>query len=162
MDATFGGGGHAKAILEQLNTLASTLEQSSGNHNQILEQLVDRSTNTLKDIGIAFSEKIDSESDKLSQVTAQFAGAAGEMASLGDAFTTAVQQFNESNTQLVDTLAHIEQSLEQSSARSDEQLGYYVAQAREIVDFSVLSQKQLMEELRQLGQQQQLFAEAVD
>ena len=35
--------------------------------------------------------------------------------------------------------------------RSDEQLAYYVAQAREVVDLSLLSQKQVMEELQQLA-----------
>ena len=42
-------------------------------------------------------------------------------------------------------------ALEQSGARSDEQLAYYVAQAREVVDLSVLSQKQIIEELQQLA-----------
>ena len=38
-----------------------------------------------------------------------------------------------------------------STARSDEQLAYYVAQAREIIDLSLLSQKQIVDELQQLA-----------
>ena len=34
--------------------------------------------------------------------------------------------------------------------RSDGQLAYYVAQAREIIDLSMGSQKEIIEELRQL------------
>jgi hypothetical protein len=34
--------------------------------------------------------------------------------------------------------------------RSDGQLAYYVAQAREIIDLSMSSQKEIVEELRQL------------
>ena len=36
-------------------------------------------------------------------------------------------------------------------ARSDEQLAYYVAQAREVIDLSILSQKQIVEDLQQLA-----------
>jgi outer membrane protein OmpA-like peptidoglycan-associated protein len=36
-------------------------------------------------------------------------------------------------------------------ARSDEQLAYYVAQAREIIDLSLLSQKQIVDDLQQLA-----------
>jgi dsDNA-binding SOS-regulon protein len=82
------------------------------------------------------------------------------MASLGDAFSTAVQLFSESNTSMADTLSHLEQSLDQSSSRSDEQLAYYVAQAREIIDHSILSQKQMLEQIQQLGRQENLFVEA--
>jgi hypothetical protein len=37
--------------------------------------------------------------------------------------------------------------------RSDEQLDYYVAQAREVVDLSIRSQKQIVEDLQQLASQ---------
>jgi hypothetical protein len=46
-------------------------------------------------------------------------------------------------------------------SRSDEQLAYYVAQAREIIDLSILSQKEVFEELRQLPVKQALVAEEV-
>ena len=46
--------------------------------------------------------------------------------------------------------APLHAALDGSLARSDEQLAYYVAQAREVVDLSVLSQKQIIGELRQL------------
>jgi hypothetical protein len=39
--------------------------------------------------------------------------------------------------------------MDKSTARSDEQLAYYVAQAREIIDLSIMSQKDVVEELRQ-------------
>ena len=35
----------------------------------------------------------------------------------------------------------------------DEQLAYYVAQAREVIDLSMLSQKQIVEDLQQLAAQ---------
>ena len=52
---------------------------------------------------------------------------------------------------VVGRLEQIGGALDASLARSDEQLAYYVAQAREVVDLSLLSQKQVMEELQQLA-----------
>ena len=46
-------------------------------------------------------------------------------------------------------------------ARSDEQLAYYVAQAREIIDLSIMSQKEVFEELRQLPAKQGMQTEEV-
>ncbi len=76
------------------------------------------------------------------------------MASLGEAFGVAVQVFGESNDKLVAHLQRIEAALDKSLARSDEQLAYYVAQAREVIDLSMMSQKQIVEELQLLADQQ--------
>lgn len=35
--------------------------------------------------------------------------------------------------------------------RSDEQLAYYVAQAREIIDLSILSQKKMVDDLQRVS-----------
>ena len=73
------------------------------------------------------------------------------MASLGEAFATAVQLFGEGNSALLERLQAIEGALDRSLARSDEQLAYYVAQAREVVDLSMLAQRQIMADLQRLG-----------
>ena len=44
----------------------------------------------------------------------------------------------------------IEDTLGRSMARSDEQLAYYVAQAREVIDLSISSQQGVLEDLRRL------------
>jgi hypothetical protein len=41
--------------------------------------------------------------------------------------------------------------MDKSMARSDDQLAYYVAQAREVIDLSTMSQKEIVEALRQLA-----------
>jgi hypothetical protein len=51
--------------------------------------------------------------------------------------------------------------MDKSTARSDEQLAYYVAQAREIIDLSILSQKQVVEDLRQITGRQATTADQV-
>jgi hypothetical protein len=77
------------------------------------------------------------------------AAGAVELASLGEAFGAAVAQFGDSNQALVGQLAQIEAALARGQQRSDEQLAYYVAQAREIIELSLLSQKQIVDELQQ-------------
>ena len=77
-------------------------------------------------------------------------GSAAEVASLSDAFAAAVQVFSSANDTLLDNLQQVETSLEKSSARSDEQLGYYVEQAREVIELSMASQKDVIDALASL------------
>jgi hypothetical protein len=44
----------------------------------------------------------------------------------------------------------VENAVSQSIQRSDEQLAYYVAQAREVIDLSITSQQGILEDLRRL------------
>ena len=87
----------------------------------------------------------------MSDVAVEFTSSAVELSSLAEAFQTAVNLYNESNHQLIEQLNRMESALGQSTERSDEQLGYYVAQARDVIDHSILSQKEIFEELRQLS-----------
>jgi hypothetical protein len=141
-----------KRIMEELDTLSRSLALNSTEQREAIEDLVDSSKNMIKDIGRRFTDHADSEVSKFSEIAESFAGSAVEMASLGDAFSTAVNLFNEANGNLIENLARIEESLENATSRSDDQLGYYVAQAREIIDHSMLSQREIFEELQQLRQ----------
>ena len=147
-------------LTEELDTLSSSLALASTEQKEAIEGLVDASREMLGDVGRQFSDFVGSEVSRVSDVAESFAGSAVEMASLGDAFTTAVELFNDTNEKLMDSLARIEESLENASSRSDEQLGYYVAQAREIIDHSMLSQKEIFEELRQLRRDDDIDLEA--
>jgi hypothetical protein len=60
-----------------------------------------------------------------------------------------VRNFSETNEKLMANLQRIEQAIEKSMTRSDEQLAYYVAQAREMIDLSIGSQKDVLEALQQ-------------
>ena len=83
------------------------------------------------------------------------------MSSLSEAFGFAVSSFGDANAKLIENLQRIEAAMDKSMTRSDEQLAYYVAQAREIIDLSVMSQKEIVEELRHLSSQQSRPAEEV-
>ncbi len=90
--------------------------------------------------------------NRVTEVADHFSASAIELATLGEAFSGAMQRYGESNGQLITALNQIETALEKSAARNDEQLGYYVAQAREVIDHSLMSQKEIFDELRHLGQ----------
>ena len=145
-------------IMQELGQLTEAMQQSSSGQQQAIEKLVSSTSGTLQSISQEFQGNLSGEASRLSEITADVAGSAAEMASLGEAFGLAVQLYSESNTQLVDNLARIEESMEKSTERSDEQMSYYVAQAREIIDQSMLSQREIIEELRRLGQTGDMFA----
>src|SRR5690606_38848133 len=106
----------------------------------------------------AFADKVAAEAERLADSAAHVTGSAVDMASLAESFGAAVQSFNDANEKLIANLQRIESAMDKSMSRSDEQLAYYVAQAREIIDLSMLSQKEIVEELRQLPAKQALAA----
>jgi Domain of unknown function (DUF802) len=149
-------------LLETLETLLDAVNHASSEQRTAVDALVATSADLLERVGTRFTDHVELETGKLGAVAAQVTGSAVEVASLGEAFGTAVQVFGESNDKLVTHLQRIETALDKSLARSDEQLAYYVAQAREVVDLSVMSQKQIVEELQQLaGQRASAGADAV-
>jgi hypothetical protein len=83
------------------------------------------------------------------EAAAQVAGSALEVASLGEAFGAAVQLFSAvQRGSWWRSCSASRPRWASSLARSDEQLAYYVAQAREIIDLSLLSQKQVVDDLQ--------------
>jgi hypothetical protein len=138
-------------LMTELDNLSESLARSSAGQVAAIEILVESSSDRLTEIGEQFSRNVVTEVSKVSEVTDHFAVSAAEISSLGEAFAVAVNLYNESNGKLIESLHHIENSLESSTTRSDEQLGYYVAQAREVIDYSALIQKEIFDELRQLN-----------
>ncbi|MFL9989922.1 DUF802 domain-containing protein [Paraburkholderia sediminicola] len=138
-------------MLATLETLLDAVNHASTEQRSAVDALVATSADLLDRVGTRFTDKVELETGKLGAVAAQVTGSAVEVASLGEAFGAAVQSFGESNTTLVAHLQRIEAALDKSLARSDEQLAYYVAQAREVIDLSMMSQKQIVEDLQQLA-----------
>lgn len=145
------------AMLEERNRMLATLEtlldavnHASSEQRAAVDALVATSSALLQRVGTQFTDEVGTQTDRLGGVAAQITGSAVEIASLGDALGAAVQSFGESNDKLVAHLQRIEAALDKSLARSDEQLAYYVAQAREVIDLSMMSQKQIIEELQRV------------
>ena len=138
-------------IMQTLQALLDTLNHASAEQRGAIDSLVASSATLLERAGTRFAEHVDTESQKLAAVAAQITGGAVEVSSLGEAFGFAVQLFSESNDKLMAQLQRIEGSLSKVITRSDEQLAYYVAQAREVIDLSIMSQKQIIEDLQHVS-----------
>ncbi|MBR8312978.1 DUF802 domain-containing protein [Burkholderia dolosa] len=138
-------------LLATLETLLGAVNHASTEQRAAIDALVSTSADLLERVGARFNDTVDAEARKLDAVAAQVTASAVDVASLGDAFGAAVHVFGESNDKLLAHLQRIEAALEKSLARSDEQLEYYVAQAREVIDLSMMSQKQIVEDLQQLA-----------
>ncbi|MGY4830345.1 DUF802 domain-containing protein [Sphaerotilaceae bacterium SBD11-9] len=146
------------AALEERNRLLATLSglldavnHASTEQRAAIDALVSGTTDVLERVGARFHETVAAESRSLEQVVAQVAVGAAEVASLGEGFGAGVELFSRASEQLTAQLQRVEGALGQSLARSDEQLAYYVAQAREIVDLTLGSHKQIVEDLQQIG-----------
>ena len=145
-------------ILGTLDTLLGAVNHASTEQRSAIDALVAASAEMLERAGTRFTEHVDAETGKMAAVSAQLTGSAVEVASLGEAFGFAVQLFSQSNDKLGAQLQRIEGALGKSLARSDEQLAYYVAQAREVIDLSLMSQKQIVEDLQRLASRQAAVA----
>jgi hypothetical protein len=138
-------------IMETLGALLDGINHASTEQRQAIDALVAASTALLDRVGGEFVDTVGSEAAKLTEAAAQITGSGVEVASLGEAFGFAVQRFGEANDKTIASLLRIEGALDKSMARSDEQLAYYVAQARELIDLSIMSQKQIVDDLQRLS-----------
>ncbi len=135
-------------ILSTLSTLLDAINHASTEQRGVIDAMVQSSQATLSLASDQFKQHLASDTHKLEEIAAQVTVSAVDVASLADTLGFAVRTFSESNTQLMAQLQHIEQAIGKSMTRSDEQLAYYVAQAREIIDLSISSQKDVLEALQ--------------
>jgi hypothetical protein len=139
-------------IMETLGALLDAINHASTEQRSAIDALVASSAELLERAGSQFAAKLESEAGKLVEIGTSMTGGALEVASLGEAFSHAVQLFSESNDKMMTALQRIEGGLAKSLTRSDEQLAYYVAQAREIIDLSIMSQKKMVDDLQRAAQ----------
>jgi hypothetical protein len=148
------------AMMEQLSALLHSVNEAAGQQRAAIESMVGSATQVLEQAGQQFSEALGTQAGKVDEVAVHVAASAVELASLGESFSHGVGLFTASNDKLVLGLQGIESAIGQSLGRSDEQLAYYVAQAREVIDLSISSQQGIVEDLRRLHGQAAAAASA--
>jgi hypothetical protein len=148
-------------IMGTLSSLLDAINHASVEQRAVIDALVASSAVALGHAGSQFAEKVDAEAVKLSDIAANVTSSAVEVSTLSETLSFAMRSFNEANEKLIANLQRIEGALDKSMARSDDQLAYYVAQAREIIDLSIMSQKEIVDEMRQLPNKQVLMGEEV-
>ncbi|OYD48063.1 DUF802 domain-containing protein [Acidovorax kalamii] len=138
------------AMVEQLGTLLHAVNDAAVQQRAAIDALVGSAARVLEQAGDQFAQALGAQAGKVDEVAAHVAASAVELSSLGEAFGHGVGLFSASNDKLVEGLQSIEGAISQSMNRSDEQLAYYVAQAREVIDLSISAQQGIVEDLRRL------------
>ena len=151
-----------RAAIESLTAASATaLEQAGGRFAQIVDLQAGRFAQTVDEQAGRFEQTVDAQAGRFEltvdaqagraeAMAVQVTGSAVELSSLGEALQVAVGRFSEANEKLIDGLRRVEDAVGASMARSDEQLAYYVSQAREVIDLSLTSQRAIVEDLRRL------------
>lgn len=137
-------------LMERIGSLLQQVQQTTGEQRAAIEHLVGSATGVLDRVGQQFADTVGAQAGRAEAMAEQAATSAAQLASLGEAFQQGTQQLATSHEQLVQSLQRVEGAIGQSLARSDEQLAYYVAQAREVIDLSISAQQGIIEDLRKL------------
>ena len=138
------------AVMGQIRTLLDTINQAAGEQRASIEALAASAASVMDQASRQFADTLGVQAGKTEHLAAHVVSSAIELSTLGEAFRHGVQAFSDTNGQLAAGLQRLEATLQQSMARSDEQLAYYVAQAREVIDLSISAQQGIVEDLRQL------------
>ena len=149
------------AVMDKINALLQTIQQSAGEQRTAIESLATAAATVMDQASQQFADTLGAQAGQSEAVAAQVVGSAVELASLGESFNHGVLLFSTTNEKLIESLQRIDDTLGRSIARSDEQLAYYVAQAREVIDLSITSQQGVIEDLRRLHKRQPTLAEGV-
>jgi len=137
-------------LVSHISALLQNVQQTTGEQRAAIESLVASATTVLNQTGAQFAQTLGAQAGRADEQSAQLASSAAELAALGEAFQQGVQLFSSTNEKLVDGLQRVEGAIGQHMARSDEQLAYYVAQAREVIDLSISAQQGIVEDMRLL------------
>lgn len=140
--------------LSKLNELSASLEENARLQREAVQSLLEGSGEQLSAVAQEFAEKIAAESGLLGEQMSHFSASAAELSALGEVFTKAVEQFGEVNTQLMARLEHIESVLVTAGERSDQQMEYYLGQAREIIDHNLLTHQELLDRVAEANGKQ--------
>ncbi|WP_100638374.1 DUF802 domain-containing protein [Marinobacter salexigens] len=132
-------------LVQELDSLLESQRSNADSQRQAVDSLISGAGETLTGISERFNTLIQEQSQQLGKLGEDITGSSQEVGALSESFLAAVEMFSASNTQLQESLTNIQKALDGAGTRHDEQLAYYVAQAREVIDLSVSSQKDVID-----------------
>lgn len=137
-------------LMSAMQAATQAVRDSTARNGTTLDGLVANCDKQLSALMERAGEELLRTREQLDQSAAMVATGGVEMAALATMFTSAVEDYRKSNDSLIDGLHEIEAALNHSGERSNEQLSMYVNQAREIIDQSILSQKEMFDVIRDI------------
>ncbi len=138
-------------LLQTLQTLLEGVNAAAAEQRNAVDALVGSAATMFAAVDQRIGHQLDAGARQMELVAKRVGHAGDSVASMAGTLQVASEGFSASSSALSEHLQQLSGALDASLLRSDEQLAYYVAQAREVVDLSLLSQKQITEELQQLA-----------
>lgn len=138
-------------VLATLDTLLDAVRHNAGAQKAAIDTLVASTADWLAQASSRFDARAEAQAARLEALAGQLGEGAADVASLGQALVAAVDGFARAGEALTGHLQRLDESLGQAMARSDEQLAYYVAQAREVIDLSLSAQQQIVADLQRVA-----------
>ncbi|WP_199456661.1 MULTISPECIES: DUF802 domain-containing protein [unclassified Marinobacter] len=132
-------------LVQELDTLLENQRSTADSQRDAVNSLISGAGETLTGISERFNTLIQEQSQQLGKLGDDITGSSQEVGALSDAFAQAIELFSQSNQQVIASLSDIQKALDNAGTRHDEQLAYYVAQAREVIDLSVSAQKDVID-----------------
>ncbi|WP_284309598.1 hypothetical protein, partial [Hydrogenophaga electricum] len=137
-------------LVGQIGGLLDNVQQATGAQREAIESLVASAAEVFDRVGRQFADTVGDQAGRAEALTERVGRSTDELVTLGEAFREGARQMADSHETLAANLQRVEGAIQQSLARSDEQLAYYVAQAREVIDLSISAQQGIVEDLRRL------------
>lgn len=143
-------------LFSGLEQIASKLHEAASGHEAAIASMTEAGNTQIQKVAAETSGKLDSALKDVTEASQLIAVGGHELSAMTEMFTVAVDEYRNSNEKLLGGLDRIEDALGRAGERSDQQLNLYVSQAREIIDQSMLSQKEVFDELKHLRVQKQV------
>lgn len=139
--------------------MAATLDSNEQHWQQLSSKLGVELDQLLARNGEALDLLAGNLGKQLGASGQQIASTALELAALSGGFADSVAAFKASSEAVNTSLTTITEVLMAAGSRSDEQMGYYVDQAREIIDHNLITQQTILERLESVTAALQVAAD---
>jgi len=139
-----------RAQLDNTAALLMTFGDTAQAQLAAVEGLAASSSQSLSEVVERFDEALSSSTGQLASLVAHIEAGGADIAALAEAFATSVEHFDSSAQSLNTLMIQLGQNIEASTSRSDDQMAYYLAQAREIIDHNLITQQDILTQWREL------------
>lgn len=144
----------AQQLTQVSSSLAQKMESTLDSNEQQWHQLSSKLGVELDQLLARNGEALDllavNLGAQLGESGQQVASTAAELAALSGGFADSVATFKASSEAVNTSLTTTTEVLMAAGSRSDEQMGYYVDQAREIIDHNLITQQTILERLESM------------
>ncbi len=139
----------SQTAAELIGSLRQRVEDSMARDHELLQERT-RTLAQLSQVSQVWGEQVKAQGQQWRDLSAQIQAASLDVAQLGASFAQSVETWRQTQERTMTQLGDLQQSLAEASSRSDDQLAYYIAQAREVVELSLSAQQPLLEALERV------------